>query len=254
MNPTLTIALRAAKAAADKLAYVTNNLDVLTAEGDSHSFVVEQSLDDAAFRVKKILSNAYDGVKIFNAHESNNPTAEDKEYWYVNVLSGSNNFAIGFGYFCVIVSQYKLGKIENTVIVNPMTDEIYTASRGRGAQYNEKKIRIKQKREVHDCAIANFAQNGWEKDALFTRITGCSVLDLCHLASGQFDAVFAQVTHPMELQAALLVSSEAGALSGSPQGAPINSTSIEALVSNAKLFKSLIVAKAPVAVIATEEA
>ena len=241
MHPTLTIAMRAAKAAADKLAYVTNNLDVLTAEGDSTSKVVADSLDDAAYRCEKILANAYENVKIFYSHESTIPTKEDTEYWYVNVLSGSNNFAVGFGHFCVIVSQYKLGKIENTVIVNPITLEEFSASKGRGAQYNDKKIRGNQKREVADSAIATFAQNGWDKGALLTRITGSSVLDICHLASGQFDAVFADVTHPMDLQAALLVSSEAGALSGTPQGAPLNSKSTTALVANPKLFKSLIV-------------
>ena len=139
MHPTLTIAMRAAKAAADKLAYVTNNIDVLTAEGDSTSKVVADSLDDAAFRCQKILSNAYENVKIFYSHESTIPTKEDTEYWYVNVLSGSNNFAVGFGHFCVIVSQYKLGKIENTVIVNPITLEEFSASKGRGAQFNDKK-------------------------------------------------------------------------------------------------------------------
>ena len=243
MHPTLTIALRAAKAAADKLAYVTNNLDVLTAEGDSTSKVVETAIDDAAFRCQKFITNAFEDAKIFYAHESTIPTKENQEYWYVNVLSGSNNFAIGFGQFCVVVSQYKLGKIENTVIVNPMTNEEFYASKGRGAQFNEKKIRCKQRREVADSAIATFAQNGWDKNALFTRITGSSVLDLCHLAAGQFDAVFADVSHPMDLQAALLVSSEAGALSGTPHGAPLNSKSTTALAANSKLFKNLIVSE-----------
>jgi len=241
MHPTLTIALRAAQAAADKLAYVTNNLDMLTAEGDSHSKVVEKALDDAAYRCEKIITNAFEDAKIFYAHESTIPTKDNQEYWYVNVLAGSNNFAVGFGYFCVVVSQYKSGKIENTIIVNPMAEEVYSASKGRGAQYNEKKIRCKQKREISDSAIANFEKNDWDNGSLFTRITGCSVLDLCHLASGQFDAVFAKVDHPMDLQASLLVTSEAGALSGTPQGAPLKSDATLALVANAKLFKTLIV-------------
>jgi len=243
MHPTLTIALRAAQAAADKLAFVTNNLDMLTAEGDSHSKVVESALDDAAYRCEKIITNSFEDAKIFYAHESTIPTKDNQEYWYVNVLSGSNNFAVGLGYFSVVVSQYKLGKIENTIIVNPMTEEVYSASKGRGAQYNEKKIRCKQKREVQDAAIANFAQNGWDEGSLFTRINGDSVLDLCHLASGQFDAVFADVGHPMDLHAALLVTSEAGALSGTPTGAPLKSTDTQALLANAKLFKALIVSE-----------
>ena len=121
MHPTLNIALRAARAAADKLSYVSTNFPALLAEGNSKEKIIAQAMDDAQYRVEKTISRAYDDAKIVFVHLNQQQDAK-QSYWHINLLSGSKNFLSGFPYFCVIVSQYVNGRIENTAIVNPLDE------------------------------------------------------------------------------------------------------------------------------------
>jgi len=240
MHPTLNIALRAARSAADKLSYVSDNFPALMAEGDTKQQVIEKAMDDASYRVEKTITNAYDGVKVFFAHQAG-PTSDDKDYWVINVLCGSKNFLMGFPYFCVIASQYANGRIENTAIVNPMDQNEFIASRGRGAQFKDKRIRCSNQRDISQAVIADFDGHAQGVKGGFSRITGCSVLDIAYSAASKIDAVYAKVEHPMELDAALLIANEAGCLSGSLTGATLAKGATTAIAANAKLFKQLII-------------
>lgn len=237
MQPTLTIALRAADSAADKLNYTLENLGMLMAEGASKAEVIAKAIDDAAYRVEKVISNAYENEKVFFTHQQS-PTSADKNYWQAAIICGQQNFAHGFPFFALVVAKIAEGKIEHVAVVNPMNEDKYTASRGRGAQFNERRIRTNKQVNPSSAFVASYKPSNVEFSGL--RMTGCSVLDIVATAAGQFDAAFAKVEHPFELQAALVVAHEAGCLSGTEQGSTLNSHATEAMVANAKLFKKLI--------------
>ena len=238
MHPTLNIALRAARAAADKLSYVSTNFPALLAEGNSKEKIIAQAMDDAQYRVEKTISRAYDDAKIVFVHLNQQQDAK-QSYWHINLLSGSKNFLSGFPYFCVIVSQYVNGRIENTAIVNPLDETEFVASRGRVAQFNEKRIRCSELRDSEHAMVASYSAS--MNPSQHQRITGCSVLDIAYTAAGVFDACFAKVEHASDLDAALLIAHDAGCLSGAPTGKPLNKGESIALIANAKLFKQLLI-------------
>ena len=80
---------------------------------------------------------------------------EKKRVWVVDPLDGTKEFIEGVPNFVISVALVENGTSILGVLLNPVTNEIFTAAQGEGAQLNGKTINCAAKDNVKDMVILN---------------------------------------------------------------------------------------------------
>jgi myo-inositol-1(or 4)-monophosphatase len=116
------------------------------------------------------------------------------------------------------------GEPTDAVIFDPLRNELFTASRGAGAQLNDRKIRVTERKELDGAmVITGFPPReraradahldcvkALLKDAEDIRRTGSAALDLAYVACGRADAYFEAGVKAWDIAAGVLLVREAG--------------------------------------------
>ena len=138
----------------------------------------------------------------------------------------------GFPVYCVSIALQVRGKIEQAVIYDPTRNDLFTATRGRGAFLNDRRIRVSKRIRMADCLIATGfpfrpGQNYEQFMQIFTemmcstagvRRPGSAALDLAYVAAGFSDGFFETGLQPWDVAAGSLLVQEAGGLVGNFTG------------------------------------
>ena len=148
----------------------------------------------------------------------------------------------------------RIGKIHSAVIVNPFTGAEYIAVKGSGAIFNDHRCRVSAQRNLEGSLFATDSINQFNKESgdhvvsdlvtsigqagVTTQVSGCPSLDLAQVASGQLDAALLTNINTQDLEAALLLCAEAGALVGCLSNGFMKAGDKTLVVANPKLFKS----------------
>lgn len=166
----------------------------------------------------------------FLGEEQGQQGKASKYRWIVDPLDGTTNYLQGFPVFGVsialekVVSGQNWGEIIVGVVVHPITGEIWSAVRGKGAQKDGHPIRIGKKKELSRALLATgfpFRAKDRLDDYLKTfrelflrsigiRRAGAASLDLCWTAEGIFDAFWEHALSPWDIAAGALIVEEAG--------------------------------------------
>jgi myo-inositol-1(or 4)-monophosphatase len=158
-------------------------------------------------------------------------TAGAKYCWYVDPLDGTTNFAHGYPWFCVSIGLAAMPATGAPgpqdllvgVVYQPVTKEMFTASRGEGAYLNKKKIQVSKIDRLATALLGTGfpahkrSQNPniyyyWD----FTmrshgvRRAGSAALDLASVACGRFDGFWEFGLNPWDTAAGALLVREAG--------------------------------------------
>jgi myo-inositol-1(or 4)-monophosphatase len=246
MQPILTIALRAAQSAADKLSYTVQNIAQLTAEGESRKDVFDKAIEDAAWRARKVIRAAHtrhhiDSVQI-GLEESREWDGQSR--WLIDVAAGESNLRNGYPVFLVNVALFTKGKIDAVAIVNPMTEEFLVASKGRGVQFGERRVRCEYTPLNNAVAAVETTDievfHRWFDAAAAIRTTGCPLQAFIDFAAGRVNIAVAQNMSEADLHSAMLIAQEAGALTGDISAHPVKLSKGELLAAPPKLFKQLL--------------
>jgi fructose-1,6-bisphosphatase/inositol monophosphatase family enzyme len=131
--------------------------------------------------------------------------------WIIDPIDGTTNFAAGLPLTCVSIGLCIDMKSMLGVVYAPMTDELYLAVRGCGAYRNgipiiPRRIPDKTLLESVVCFEFGYAREKVAIDIMIevvkrllyhgcrtTRSLGSGVLDLCYVATGRIDVVYAGV-------------------------------------------------------------
>ncbi|WP_210397575.1 inositol monophosphatase family protein [Motiliproteus sediminis] len=258
MQPTLNIALRAARIAGEQVARAIERLDIIRSEQESVSDFMRDTAAGAEKSVAYHLQKANPHHRVIGFHSGPvGEPAEDSDYqWLVNPIDGLTNFSRSLPSFALTLVCKVKGRAEHVVILNPITGEEYTASRGRGAQLNGKRIRVSPLKSFDDALIGtNYQSEDPESPALdqhldiFKRVqllgadvqqNGSYTLTLAYVASGRMDAAWCKGITEWELEPSLLLLQEAGSLSGDFNGGNALAQRGELVAANPKLFKQLL--------------
>jgi myo-inositol-1(or 4)-monophosphatase len=144
--------------------------------------------------------------------------------WIVDPLDGTTNFLHGIPQFAISIGLEREGTIIAAVIYNPVTEELFTAERGKGAFLNDQRLRVSARRLLADSVIAcGLPHLGRGDLALFRREFalvqdkvaglrrfGAAALDLAWVAAGRFDAFWERDLQAWDMAAGLLMVREAG--------------------------------------------
>src|SRR5919198_3403179 len=79
----------------------------------------------------------------------------DKSHrWIVDPLDGTLNFLHGIPHFAISIGLEREGTIVAGLVYNPVTDELFTAARGKGAFLNDQRLRVAARKRLDDAVVA----------------------------------------------------------------------------------------------------
>jgi myo-inositol-1(or 4)-monophosphatase len=219
-----------------------------------NDFVTE--VDHAAEKaIIETLLTAYPGHGILAEESGSEFGAKDSEYvWIIDPLDGTTNFIHGFPFYCVSIALAVQGKIEQAVVFDPTRNDLFTATKGRGAYLNERRIRVSKRVRLSDCLIStgfpfrpgdNF-QNylGMMSDLMpklaGIRRPGAAALDMAYVAAGYTDGFFETGLNPWDMAAGALLITEAGGLVGNFTGEADFLEQKECMAGNPRVYGQLV--------------
>ena len=230
MHPMLNIAVKAARRAGGIISRASQNLDVLTIKHKSLNDLVSEVDRTSEEAIIDVIKSAYPEHAIL-AEESG--ASGDSEYvWIIDPLDGTTNFLHGFPQYCVSIGLLHKGVPTQGVIFDPTRNDLYTASRGRGAYLNDKRLRVSRRDKLIDGLIGTGfpfrmfeyldAYNAMLKDMMTkcagVRRPGSAALDLAAVAAGHFDGFWEIGLSPWDMAAGVLMITESGGLVGDFEG------------------------------------
>lgn len=223
MHPYVNIAVKAARRAGKVITRYMGEFDTFkTQEKGLNDFVtrIDRAAED---EIIDTIKKAYPHHGILAEESGTHP---GEEYiWIIDPLDGTMNYVHGFPHYSVSIAiQYK-NQIEHGVVYDPISQDLYTASRGRGAQLNDKRIRVSKSHGLEGALIGssfpyhNRAQFIDEHygifKAVFTRCAdvrrlGSAALNLAYTAAGRLDGFWESGLKPWDMAAGVLLVKEAG--------------------------------------------
>ncbi|WP_372770065.1 inositol-1-monophosphatase [Pseudoalteromonas sp.] len=226
MHPMLNIAVRAARNAGKVILQKFEESDkVEVLQKGSNDFVTNVDKDAEAM-IRDTILKSYPNHSIVG-EELGQQLGSDADYlWVIDPLDGTTNFIKGIPHFAVSIALKVKGRTEQAVVYDPIRGELFTATRGQGAQLNSKRIRVNKATDLSGTVLATgfpFKHKHHMEEymnafsALFIhtadmRRAGSAALDLAYVAAGRVDGFFEIGLKPWDTAAGQLLVKEAGGL------------------------------------------
>ena len=270
MEPMVVMAARAAQKVGQEILNAHNNrhkleftieskgLDGLVTEIDRYSEELLIAMLKESYPTHSFLGEE------FGLQEGK---GNDKDWcWVIDPLDGTHNFIHGLPHFCVSIGVQKNGVTEHGIIYDPVRDEMFSASRGKGARLNQRRISVSEHKTIdggffttghplernraegkvsyakeHFESLQKICEQGGQ-----VRRVGSAALDLAYVAAGRFDGYFEMSIKPWDICAGELIVTEARGTVVDHTGAH-NAMQIGSIfAANIKLLKPLMQTVVPV--------
>ena len=176
--------------------------------------------------------------------------SEIENCFIVNVLEGETNFMRAIPFFAITIAHKKNNIIQNSIICNPITDDIFIAEKGIAATHNNIKMKVSEESAsekniliLEDFLISERIQNTTVIEYLRSsediRKFGCQSLEMCMIADGIINAYIGYDKNENVISAALLVLRESGGVKNIINSMEQNSKNYF-IVSNQKIYDNLL--------------
>jgi myo-inositol-1(or 4)-monophosphatase len=216
-----------------------------------HDYVSE--VDRAAeVAIVDTLTTAYPDHQILA--EESGVTGDSEYVWIVDPLDGTTNFLHAYPQFAVSIALQVRGRLDQAVVYDPTRDELFTASRGHGAQLNNRRMRVGKCRNLDAAMLAT----GFplRNDALIVphletlraflrrvdgvRRAGAASLDLAYVACGRLDGFWEFGLSAWDIAAGALLIQESGGLVGDPDGGERHLERGDVVAGNPRIFRQIL--------------
>lgn len=254
MHPMLNIGVRAARAAGNVIIRNMDRVDTLQIDRKQRNDFVSEVDRHAEAEVISILKKAYPDHAILG-EESGRHGPEDSEYlWVVDPLDGTTNFLHGFPHFNVSIALKHKNRTEQAVVYNPVSQELFTATRGQGACLNNKRIRVSRVHQLQGALVGNGFPyregddlefytkciNTFTKKCAGIRRPGAAALDLAFVAAGRLDGFWISGFSEWDVAAGALLIREAGGLVNDFEGGDQYVANRELVAGNPKIAHAML--------------
>ena len=259
MHPMLSIAIKAARRAGSVINRATLDgaiLDVRSKNTNDFVTQVDKGAEEAAIGV---IRAAYPDHAILAEESGENLGGSKAEYrWIIDPLDGTTNFIHGFPQYCVSIGIEHRGALAHAVVYDPGKNELFTASKGRGAFLNDRRLRVTRCQKLADALVGTgfpFKELSRVDPYLRqlrtvmsscagVRRAGSAALDLAYVAAGRLDAFWEMGLSPWDMAAGALLIQEAGGLVGDLEGEQGYLRSGDIAAATPKVFPQLLKALA----------
>ncbi|HLA74901.1 MAG TPA: inositol-1-monophosphatase [Gammaproteobacteria bacterium] len=224
MHPMLNIAVRAARSAGNIIARAVDRVDTFNVALKSQNDFVTEIDHQAEQEIIKVIRKAYPNHGIL-AEESGAQNG-DEYIWVIDPLDGTTNFLHGFPQFSVSIGIKYKGQLEQGVVYDPLRQELFTATRGGGAQLNDRRLRVSRAKGLEGALLGTGFPFKHQQHldpylntfrALFPmtagiRRAGSAALDLAYVAAGRLDGFWEIGLSEWDMAAGILIIQEAGGM------------------------------------------
>ena len=224
VSPLLNIMQKAAKKASRGLRRDFNELENLQVKTKGPANFVTAS----DIRTQKIIYEELSYAKpdwSFIMEESKPIENQNtKARFIIDPIDGTTNFMHGNPNFAISIAAEIDNRLEAAIIYSPITDEMFTAERGKGSFLNDKRIRVATRKKLSESIlITGIPHLGRGNKELFIkemdkiipevagiRRSGSAALDLAWIAAGRYDIFWERGLSVWDIAAGILLVREAG--------------------------------------------
>ena len=260
LHPMLNIAIKAARAAGAIINRAALDVEVLKVGSKGPNDFVSEVDRKAEEVIIQTVLEAYPGHGILAEESGREHGARNSEYvWIIDPLDGTTNFLHGFPVYAVSIALAYRGVVQQAVVYDPTRNDLFYASKGRGAFLNDRRLRVSKRTRLSDALVGtgfpfrkgdNFKR--WVKmfeevmqSCAGLRRPGAAALDLCYVAAGYYDGFFETGLQPWDAAAGSLMITEAGGLIGNFTGESDYLYQREVVAGNPKVYGQLVSILAP---------
>ncbi len=215
-------------------------------------------VSNADRRAEQVLQRELERVRpgySFLMEESGAISGSDPQHrWIIDPLDGTTNYLHAIPLFSISIALERDGELVAGVIYNPVSDELFSAERGKGAFLNDRRIRVAARRRLEDCVVtlgiphrgrgdheyAIAIQRAVMARAHGIRRTGSAALDLAWVAAGRFDGFFETGLSAWDVAAGIVIVREAGGYVTDTRNRDLSLTSGEVVAANPEVHHELI--------------
>jgi myo-inositol-1(or 4)-monophosphatase len=233
LHPMLNVAIKAARAAGaiiNRAALDVESVRISTKQINDFVTDIDQKAEAA---IIETLLTAYPTHGILAEESGSEHGTPGSDFvWIIDPLDGTTNFIHGFPVYCVSIALAINEKVEQAVVYDPTRNDIFCATKGRGAYMNDRRIRVSKRTRLQDCLISTgFPYQPGNKlrqhlamlgdmivQTAGIRRPGAAALDLAYVAAGFSDGFFESGLKPWDVAAGSLLITEAGGLVGNYTG------------------------------------
>jgi myo-inositol-1(or 4)-monophosphatase len=260
MHPMLGIAVKAARRAGNVINRGARDIDLLTITSKGpKDFVSEVDREAERTIVETLLASYPDHAILAEEGTAKGDNADAENVWIIDPLDGTTNFLHGFPQYCVSIALAQRGVVTQGVVYDPVRNDLFTATRGRGAFLNDRRIRVSRRQHLRDCLIGTgfpFRDGSYldtylrmmktmiEQTAGLRR-PGAAALDLAYVAAGFYDGFWEVGLNAWDVAAGSLLIQEAGGLIGDLAGDSDFLHGGQVIAATPKVFAQMVTALSP---------
>ena len=155
------------------------------------------------------------------------PVAGAAYCWIIDPIDGTRNYVRSFPIFTTTIALLHDGAPIAAATYDPLTDRMYSASKGDGTRCNDQPVSVCDQGKHFDTMVGipsdrplPAAVRSWNDDMVL-RCTGSTALQMALVGGGALDAAYAQKTCLWDIAAGVLLVTEAGGVVTDLRGQPI---------------------------------
>ncbi len=170
----------------------------------------------------------------------------------IDPIDGTSNFIHGIPHVSIIISKIVNNEITDGIIYNPILNEFFWTSRGKGAWCNNKRLRVSNRNDLSNCIIGTgipFGERLYKnylseidiisQSTAGIRRLGSAGLDLAYVAAGKLDGFWENDLNLWDISSGVLMVNEAGGKISTISGSSWNVDSRDILASNKSIHNEL---------------
>ncbi|MEK7617577.1 MAG: inositol monophosphatase family protein [Patescibacteria group bacterium] len=246
----LKVAIKAAKEAAPIFKKYFGKAGKTTAKnGDPRDLVTKADLQIERL-IRKTILKTFPKSKIIGEEYSQSKLVPNDIVWLVDPIDGTTNFIQGLSNCAISIALWQGQQPLLGLVYNPLTGQLFSAQKGKGAELNGKKIKVSQTKKI-DSAFGGF---GWGRDIAWgvknfpkllpklrkIRTLGSTAMELCKVAEGMYDFQIQGRIKIWDFAAAAIILTESGGKITDFKGQSATLTTTQILASNGKIHKQLL--------------
>ena len=250
----LNVMINAAKKASIKIRRDFNELENLQVSVKGPGDFVTS----ADIRTQKIIIDELTKAKpdwSFFAEEKQNSNANNsKNRFIIDPIDGTTNFLHGNPNFAISIAAEVENKIEAGIIYSPVYDELFFAERGKGAFFNDRRLRVAQRKKLSESIVVtgiphlgrgNKDQFIKEMEEIIPEVSGIrrsgsAALDLAWVAAGRYDAYWETGLSLWDIAAGIIIIREAGGVVTGIDGSEKDLYNGNVIAGNDKIHENLL--------------
>jgi myo-inositol-1(or 4)-monophosphatase len=188
------------------------------------------------------------------SEESEEMQGKSGARWILDPLDGTTNFTKRYPFVAISLALEIEKELVFGAVYNPILNELFIAEKGKGAFRNGKAVHVSGTQELESSILASgFPYDAWEnpdnntrqwskliKQCISLRCDGSAALDLCRVASGQFDGYWEKGLSPWDMAAGIVIVREAGGVVTDYKGGSDIFYRSEIIAANSELQQKII--------------